>query len=259
VLLQVYETVAEHPRPNSVLLVHGAVSSAPIWRRWQILLAEGGWSSVAVDLRGHGASEPVDLANVGMDDYLDDVLQIAATLPAPPVILGWSMGGLLALRFTEVAPSIGCIALAPSPPARERTADIEIRRGVFDAAEYGITSRDPEQQRAMPDLDLEDRRLALDSLSLESRRARDERAAGVPVTDVPVPILLLIGEADRQFGPTTYGDFHLPADRLLVPGASHWGLVLGENALDFVRDPVLAWLDHLGVPNPTGNSVPPPA
>lgn len=244
--LQVYETLAAPARSNPVLLIHGAVSSAPIWRRWQELLAEGGWSSVALDLRGHGASDPVDLADAGMDDYLEDVCRVAATLPAPPVVFGWSMGGLLALRFAEVAPSIGCIALAPSPPARERNPAVVIRRGVFDAAEYGITSLDPEQQRAMPDLDIDARRLALRSLSLDSRRARDERAAGVAVADVPVPVLLVIGEADRQFRPPTYDVFPFLADRLLVPGASHWGLVLGAQALEFMRAPVLAWLARLG-------------
>lgn len=245
--LQVYKTVAARARPNPVLLVHGAVSSAPIWRRWQALLAEGGWSSTALDLRGHGASDPVDLSDVGMDDYLDDVHRIAQTLPAPPVVLGWSMGGLLALRFAEVAPSIGCIALAPSPPARVRNPEAVIRRGVFDASEYGITSRDPEQQRAMPDLEIEDRRLALRSLSLDSRRARDERSAGIPVERIPVPILLVVGERDRQFRPATYDEFPFKADRLVVPGASHWGLVLGPAAIEFMKGPVLAWLTRISL------------
>ncbi|TAK80490.1 MAG: alpha/beta fold hydrolase [Dehalococcoidia bacterium] len=240
--LHVYETVALHPRPNSVLLVHGSVSSGPIWQRWQTLLAEGGWSSIALDLRGHGASDPVDLSDVGMDDYLEDVRRVARTLPAPPVVLGWSMGGLLALRFAEVAPSAACIALAPSPPARVRNPDVEIRRGVFDASEYGITSLDPEQQRGMPDLDIEARQLALRSLSLDSRRARDERSAGVPVARIAVPLLLIIGGSDRQFRPATYDQFPFEADRLFVPEASHWGLVLSRQALDFMKGPVVAWL-----------------
>lgn len=240
--LQVYESTPPNARPHPVLLVHGAVSSAPIWRRWVELLNAAGWATVALDLRGHGASDPVDLSDVGMDDYLDDVRRVARTLAAPPVVLGWSMGGLLALQFAAVEPSLGCIALAPSPPARERDHSIAIPRGVFDAAEYGITSLDPEHQRAMPDLDLDDRRLALRSLSLESWRARYERHAGVPVGDIPVPILLVIGEADRQFRPPTYDSFIFPADRLLVPGASHWGLVLGWQAIDYLREPVLDWL-----------------
>lgn len=243
--LQVYEVVAARPRPNPVLLIHGSVSSAPIWGRWQAMLAKGGWSSTALDLRGHGASDPVDLSDVGMDDYLDDVRSVARTLPKPPVVLGWSMGGLLALRFAEVAPSIGCIALAPSPPARRRDPEAEIRRGVFDASEYGITSLDPEQQRAMPDLDIEDRRLALRSLSLDSRRARDERSAGIPVARIPVPVLLITGERDRQFRPTAYDDFPFEAERIIVPGTSHWGLVLGRQAIEFMRQPVLAWLARI--------------
>jgi pimeloyl-ACP methyl ester carboxylesterase len=59
---------------------------------WRDELAQRGWSSHAIDLRGHGHSEPIDLGTTKMEDYADDVVTIARTLGRDPVVLGWSMG-----------------------------------------------------------------------------------------------------------------------------------------------------------------------
>ena len=80
-----------------IVLVHGAANSALAWKFWQQELAARGWPSYAVDLRGHRNSEPVDLSSTRMQDYAVDVQAIAAQIRQPPVIVGWSMGGLVAM------------------------------------------------------------------------------------------------------------------------------------------------------------------
>ncbi len=242
--LSVRSLVPRRRRPRSVLLVHGAANSAAVWTRWQELLAAAGWASHALDLRGHGASGAVDLAHTSMDDYLADVRAVAESLPERPVVAGWSMGGLLAIQAAAAGLAHACLALAPSAPARARRDGVSIGAGVFDAAEYGIVGRDPAHQPRMPDLDLHERRLALSALSPESRRARDERRAGVVVESCAVPLLLVTGAADPDWGADRFTDLHLAAERLDVPGASHWGLVLSARALEQLRAPVLAWLER---------------
>ena len=79
-----------------VLLIHGAANSSSAWKFWQKALARRGWSSYAIDLRGHGKSGgSVDGAL--MSDYVDDVTEVANELSVKPVVMGWSMGGLVAL------------------------------------------------------------------------------------------------------------------------------------------------------------------
>src|SRR2546428_704384 len=78
-----------------------------------------------------------------------------------------------------------CVGLAPSPPATQVDRRVPLRTGEFGPEEYGLVSTDVEHQPAMPDLDREERRLALDSLGRESRLARDERQAGVVVPALP--------------------------------------------------------------------------
>ena len=225
-----------------LLLVHGAANSSPVWRFWQQALAKRGWSSHAVDLRGHGASEgSVDGAT--MSDYADDVAGVADGLPRTPVVVGWSMGGLVAMMVAARGVARACVGLAPSAPAVTRDDGVEIRPGVFGPEEYGITSDDPAEQPAMPDLDIEERRVAIESLSPESRTARDDRKAGIVIESLPCPLLVVTGSEDRDWPRSAYADMRLPAEYLEAPGASHWGLVLNRRVLPDLATQVTAWLD----------------
>jgi pimeloyl-ACP methyl ester carboxylesterase len=231
-----------------IVLVHGAANSALVWTCWQEALAAAGWESHAVDLRGHGKSAPADLSGTSMRDYADDVMEAARQLGRPPVLIGWSMGGLVAIMAAARIDAVACIGLAPSFPKRTTDASVPLRAREFGPEEYGITSRDIDDQPAMPDLDRDERRIALDSLGSESRRARDERKAGIVIESLRCPLLIVTGGNDRQFPPEKYDDFPLDAERVCVDGASHWGLVLSRRALAEAVPAVLGWL----AANPTG-------
>ena len=233
------DTVSDRP---PVILVHGAANSAVVWTFWQQELAAQGWSSYALDLRGHGRSAPRDLSHTSMQDYATDVAALVAQFRQPPVLIGWSMGGLVALMVAATGVACACVGLAPSVPARQLNAAVPLRTGEFGGEEYGITSRDPEAQPGMPDLDREERTLALASLSRESRLARDERQRGIVIETLPCPLLLVTGTADRAWPRQRYDNLWLPADYLSVEGASHWGLVLQRHALTLMIPAVLRWM-----------------
>jgi pimeloyl-ACP methyl ester carboxylesterase len=229
-------------RRPPIVLVHGAASSGAVWTFWQQELAAAGWPSYAVDLRGHGASTPIDLSVTSMADYAADVRLLMSQLRERPVLMGWSLGGLVALIVAAEDGVRGCVALAPSAPARSRTPDAVLRAGVFGPEEYGITSRDPEQQRAMPDLDREERQIALGSLCSDSRYARDDRRAGIVIEQLACPLLIATGTNDRQWPRSRYADLWLPAEYVSAEGASHWGLVLSRRALASLVPAVTDWL-----------------
>ena len=177
-----------------------------------------------------------------MGDYADDVRSLTAELDAKPVIMGWSMGGLVAMMAAATGHAAACIGLAPSTPTLQLDATVDVRHGEFGPEEYGITSDDPEDQRAIPDLDLEERKQALASLGRESRRARDERKAGIVIESLPCPLLIVTGEGDRQWPTTHYDGLRLDAEFHEVPGASHWGLVLRRRALARMLPVVTDWV-----------------
>jgi pimeloyl-ACP methyl ester carboxylesterase len=227
-----------------VVLVHGAANSAGVWIYWQSALSELGWTSHAIDLRGHGAGSPADLSATRMTDYADDVRALVRRLPQPTVLVGWSMGGLVAMMAAAGGRVSACVGLAPSLPASARNASVPLRAGTFGPEEYGIMSRDADTQPMMPDLDHDERRVALATLGLESRLARDERAAGVVIERLPCPLLVVTGGDDRQWPRSRYAAMSLPSDWMDAPGASHWGLVLSRRALAGLVPRVASWIEE---------------
>lgn len=99
-----------------ILFVHGASHGAWCWRDWMEKAAERGHHAFAVSLRGHGAS-PGSLLTGRLSTYADDVTRTAASLPAPPVLVGHSLGGLVVQKAAERYPAAG-IVLVASIPAR---------------------------------------------------------------------------------------------------------------------------------------------
>jgi pimeloyl-ACP methyl ester carboxylesterase len=242
-MIAVSTSLPEHDRGRPpIVLVHGAANSSAVWTYWAPLLVADGWPVHAIDLRGHGANSTTSLVRTSMHDYLADVRQLLGQLRRRPVIIGWSMGGLVALMAAAEGLAHACIGLAPSTPARAIDATVPLREGEFGPEEYGITCRNPDHQPAMPDLDRDERIVALGSLGRESRYARDERQRGIVVETLPCPLSIVTGSEDRQWPRQRYDGLHLPADYLIVDGASHWGLVLNRRALAKIEPAVLDWL-----------------
>ena len=225
-----------------IILIHGAANSAGVWTFWQRELALRGWPSFAVNLRGHGNSEPMDLSGTRMEDYAQDVYTVAGQLRQPPVLIGWSLGGLVAMMVASEGHSLACVCLAPSTPAQQVDSSVELRTGDFGAEEYGISNTDPENQPSMPDLDVEARTIALASQGRESRLARDERRRGIVIESIPCPLMIVTGTNDTAWPSQRYEGLWLKADRLSVE-ASHWGLVLNKTAIQQAIPAVLRWIE----------------
>jgi pimeloyl-ACP methyl ester carboxylesterase len=249
-MLAVSVTLPDEDRGRPpVVLVHGAANSAGVWTFWARRLAAEGWPCYAVDLRGHGSSTPGDLSRTSMQDYADDVARVVGQLRERPVIVGWSMGGLVAMMAASAGLARACVGLAPSTPARAVDPAVTLREGEFGPEEYGISSRvgddpaaAPDLDAAMPDLDGEERNIALASLGRESRYARDDRQRGILIERLPCPLLIVTGTLDQQWPRERYAKLHLPADYLVAERASHWGLVLNNRALDGLVPAVIDWL-----------------
>ena len=232
-----------HGARPPIVLVHGAASSAGVWRYWQRELEALGWSSHALDLRGHGV-RPGDLATASMRDYAEDLAAAVDAVGGRAVVAGWSMGGLAAMMVAATGRASACVCLAPSTPARAVDPGARLRRGVFGPDAYGVTTRGPADQPMMPDLDREERAAALASLADESLLARDERRAGVVVGSLPCPLLIVTGTADTQWPRSAYDGLWLDADYVEAEGASHWGLVLNRRVLRKLVPDVTGWLER---------------
>lgn len=107
------------PGRPPLLFVHGAFCGAWVWQEHFLdRCAEAGWDCHAVSLRGHGGSaggHSIDY--FGLADYVEDLTRAAAGLDRPPVIIGHSLGGMVAQRYLASGhPAAAMVLMASVPP-----------------------------------------------------------------------------------------------------------------------------------------------
>lgn len=106
-------------RTTPLLFVHGAFSGAWIWQEYYLpYFAECGWQSCALSLAGHGKSsgrERLDL--ISLQEYVSNVRSIIASLPVRPIILGHSMGGMVAQKLLETDDVPAVVLMSSVPPS----------------------------------------------------------------------------------------------------------------------------------------------
>lgn len=118
--LDILKVAAVNKRVNAppLLMIHGAYAGSWCWKDLFIPhFTEAGFDVIAPSLRGHADSlgrEKLD--HFGVDDYVDDILSIMADLPEPPILIGHSMGGLVAQRVAKQTKVAGMVLLASVAP-----------------------------------------------------------------------------------------------------------------------------------------------
>ena len=99
-----------------VLLVHGAWHGSWCWKPLMDFLADKGFTSYALDLPGHGTRESEDVAGLGIMDYVAEVESVIDELAlSEPIVIGHSMGGIIAQKFLEKNEARASVLIAPCP------------------------------------------------------------------------------------------------------------------------------------------------
>jgi len=89
-----------------VLLLHGGGQTRSAWRESALRLAALGLRVVVPDLRGHGESDWAPDRDYALDAQVQDVLALIRALPAKPVLVGASMGGLIGMTLAGEHPGV---------------------------------------------------------------------------------------------------------------------------------------------------------
>ncbi|MGQ4810238.1 Tropinesterase [Candidatus Entotheonellaceae bacterium PAL068K] len=85
------------PDAPPVILLHGGGQTRHAWGGTARILAAHGWYAVALDLRGHGDSAWAADGNYHIDAHVADLRSILTHFEQRPVLVGASLGGMMAL------------------------------------------------------------------------------------------------------------------------------------------------------------------
>jgi pimeloyl-ACP methyl ester carboxylesterase len=130
---------------SGIVLVHGGAAHARWWDHIAPLLARGR-RVVALDLSGHGDSGRREAYN--LDSWAHEVLAVAsaAGITGPPIVIGHSMGGFVALRVAGLyGTQIEGVVVIDSP-VRDITPE---ERAARDQRAFGPLRVYPTRQAAI--------------------------------------------------------------------------------------------------------------
>ena len=234
----IHRAAASPKRFPPLLFVHGGYATAACWDAYFLpWFSDRGFDCHALDLAGHGSSEGRErLDSFGLDDYAEDLAQVAAGLDRPPILIGHSMGTVVVERFLEHNQAVAAVLMAPVPPTGILGATMKIAftepaffdqqaratRGEYTAETmqtirdvyYSAETTTEDLRRFAPLFQGESRRALLDLSLLAMRIGRPGPT---------LPVLVVGGNADAVFSPALLGftAARWQAEVAVIPAAGH--------------------------------------
>lgn len=102
------------PDGRPLVLLHGLSADATSWRP---VIERGAptWRTYAVDLRGHGRAERTP-GNYRLDDYVDDIDKLLDEIGQPAVLVGHSLGAIIAASLAQAQRPLVAALFLEDPP-----------------------------------------------------------------------------------------------------------------------------------------------
>lgn len=230
----------------ALLFIHGMWSTPHVWSWFAETFRDAGHAVYCPALPYHDAA-PTDppapiLSTIGVQDYVDALLAVVRDLPEPPVIVGHSMGGMLAQKVAEAAGARGVVLLSTAPTASTQSLSVAPLRTVFgvttrknwwknptridaERARWGIFNNVPQDVA-----ESEIAQLVWDSgrvlLQISMPWADKARSTFVDYAKLDMPALVIVGDHDRitpvAVARATARALAGTTDYREIAGAGHW-------------------------------------
>ena len=144
---------------RTLFMIHGMFCGAWCWEKYEAFFENKGYECVTTTLRHHdlglNALPDPRLGTTSLLDYAKDLEDEIRQLDTIPIIVGHSMGGLLAQILGSRGLAKGLVLLTPAPPSGVFALKLSVikcfwsglkkwgwwkkpHRGTFDEALYGL-------------------------------------------------------------------------------------------------------------------------
>jgi pimeloyl-ACP methyl ester carboxylesterase len=247
-------TRARHPDHPPVLFVHGAFTGSWMWAKYVRHLSAHGIDAFYMNLRGHYRSRSVDFSSIVFSDYLDDIRLVVETVTSdydiPPVLVGFSMGGLLCMKLAEDVPLSGLV-LIDSSICTEVHSILPYKNPpptiVGPIVPAPIRSEATTIDETEDDIAFQRKYLSMEAANVYRNLACPYGETGISVrgdaVSCPSLVISAIASEDDELRGRALAQ-HTGSDYLGLRGTTHTGLLVGSRYGEVVSR-LLAWLNAL--------------
>ena len=234
-----------------VVLIHGACSQPAHFDAWREAFRVAGYDCTAPALPGHAPSDRRTLRGSGFDDYVAAMRQAVSDTARKPILVGHSMGALIARLLAAEGRARALVLVAPLPggrvpvTARSLAAFAMLAPFVLAGLPFSPT-RGAARQLALHHLPPDEQKAVADGFVAESGRVYRDLVLGrarVRRRDIRCSVLVIHGRDDRLV-PVHVGEGIARkhgAGLDIVDGAGHW--LIAPSLVPRVAQAALRWLD----------------
>jgi pimeloyl-ACP methyl ester carboxylesterase len=252
---------------ETIFMIHGMWAGSWCWENYQGFFEDRGYHCVTTNLRFHDV-DPRDapdprLGTTSLLDYAADLEEEIRRLRAEPILMGHSMGGLLAQILGSRGLGKALVLLTPPPPfGNAALLKPSVVKSFWSVQTTWGFWRKPGRQTfaeaaysMLHLLPTDEQREAYDRFVYESGRAASEigywfldanRAAKVDVSGVSCPVLFVAGAEDRIVPPSLVrwaaGRYGSRSTYRAFEGHAHW--VVAEPGWQEIAQYVADWLER---------------
>jgi len=252
---------------DTVFMIHGMWGSAWYWQNYKNVFEKAGYRCVTTTLRYHDmdpkAAPDPRLGSTSLLDYAEDLEREVRGLSDKPIIVGHSMGGLLAQMLGSRGLAKALVLLTPASPSGIIPIRLSVIRSFLSVLlRWGFWRRPMRQTTneavysMLQLLSPSEQRNAYERFVYESGRAFCEigfwpldlrGAARVDESKVTCPMLVIGGAQDRITPVSVVRrvakKYHKVAAYKEFSNHAHW--VVGEPQWEEVAEFALQWLSTL--------------
>ncbi len=251
--LEIYKgagSAKKNDKKPPLLFIHGAYTGSWMWSKYIPHFVQEGFRCYVMNLRSHYKSRVMDMTRVTFEDYLEDIKEVIAECSEPPVIIGFSMGGILTQKIAETEKIAGMVLIDSSICSQVHKEVPYKNNG--DSIPVDIVPAPERSESSSVDESGEDIEFQRKYLSMESGKAFGACSIAFGVSNgisidnslITYPSLVIRTnnnkeEENRLRAEAEY--FH--AEYIVIKDATHTGLLIGERYLVVVRS-MLSWLER---------------